>query len=368
MPKILVAPLDWGLGHATRCIPIIRELVHLGCEVTIAASGQTQVLLQKEFPELSFLSIRGYGIRYGKCNVLGALFIQLPQILRTLKYERQWLAEIVQKEKFDAIISDNRPGLHHPKIPSVYITHQLQIESGMGKWANLLLLKLHKKYYQHFHEIWVPDLEAGSGLAGRLSHPRYLTENVYYIGPLTRFRLQHEIKKNWDLLILLSGPEPQRSLFEHVLLHQLKQTSISVLLVRGLPGKDAIPEGLAKNITVRNHLSATELEKEIAASSLILCRSGYTTVMDLVFFQKKAVLVPTPGQTEQIYLAKHLLKNGAFPFINQKAFSLEKAIEIGRSYPYKKVVDNSSFGLYKNKLYDWVEKLKKPTSNNNLSA
>ncbi len=169
-------------------------------------------------------------------------------------------------------------------------------------------------------------------------------------------------------MILLSGPEPQRSLFEKALLHQLKQISESVLLVRGLPANDTIPDGLAKNITVRNHLSATELEKEIASSSLILCRSGYTTVMDLVFLQKKAVLVPTPGQTEQVYLAKHLLKNGAFPFINQKAFSLEKAIEIGRSYPSNEVIDNSSFGVYKNKLYDWVEKLKKPATNNNLSA
>jgi predicted glycosyltransferase len=357
MPKVLVAPLDWGLGHATRCIPIIRELVVLGCEVTIAASGQTEVLLRTEFPNLRFMQLRGYQIRYGKCGVLFSLLRQLPRILRTIKYEQKWLAKLLKKEKFDAIISDNRPGLFHDSIYSVYITHQLQIQSGIGSLADRLLYGLHKQYYRRFSEVWVPDFETSPGLAGKLSHPKQHSRNVIYIGPLTRLQKENASSLKYDLMILFSGPEPQRSIFEHEIMEQLHQYNEKVLLVRGLPGTEPKPTHLPKNIEIENHLSAIALSSAIAASSIIICRSGYTTIMDLICLQKKAVLIPTPGQTEQEYLARHLEEHGVFPYIRQFEFDLKEAINRSRNFSFNHPEYEKQFQNYQKVIRSWLEKI-----------
>ncbi len=358
MPKILIAPLDWGLGHATRCIPLIRELTALGCRVTIAASGKTEALLRKEFPTLPFLSLKGYRIRYGTRGVLFSIIKQLPRILQTIQYEKTWLNALLKKESFDAIISDNRPGFHHSAIPCIYITHQLQILSGFGGLADRLLFNIHKHYYQRFDEIWVPDFETAPGLAGILSHPKTIGEKIKYIGPLTRFTPQVHTNPKWDLLILLSGPEPQRSLFEKQLFDELQHTNLSVLFVRGLPGETHLPDSFPKNIELRNHLSASELEKEIASASLILCRSGYTTIMDLISLQKKAVLVPTPGQTEQEYLAAHLQNSGLFPFLKQTDCTLRDVLEKSRQFRYENPSASYSFQPFRKIVYEWVETIR----------
>jgi uncharacterized protein (TIGR00661 family) len=358
MPKILIAPLDWGLGHTTRCIPIIRGLVALGCEVTIAASGQTEALLRKEFADLRFLTLKGYEIRYGNSGVLISLLRQIPRILRTVKYEEKWLDELVKKEQFDAVISDNRPGLHHSAIPCIYITHQLQILSGFGGLVDRLLFNMHKHYYQRFDEIWVPDFETAPGLAGRLSHPKYNFDKVRYIGPLTRLQNKNETSNKYDLLVLLSGPEPQRSIFEQLLMEELRHTNAPVLLVRGLPATKEIPDHLPQNVEVQNHLSAKELESAIAAASLIICRSGYTTIMDLVCLGKKAVLVPTPGQMEQEYLARHLEESGFFPHIKQSEFNLKEAIPRSRDFSYKQIEHPEQFQQFRKILSSWLEQIK----------
>ena len=358
MPKVLVAPLDWGLGHATRCIPLIRELVALGCEVTIAASGPTESLLRKEFPHLIFLSLQGYEIRYGNRGVLFSLLRQLPRILQTIKYEQKWLDKLLKKEQFDAVISDNRPGLFHASIPCVYITHQLQILSGLGSLADRLLFKLHNHYYKRFNEVWVPDFETSPGLAGKLSHPELNSSKVKYIGPLTRLQKNNLTMPKRDLLVLLSGPEPQRSIFEQEIMNQLHHSNDKVLLVRGLPGTNKKPNHLPQNIEIQNHLSAAELELEIAASSLIICRSGYTTIMDLVCLGKNAVLIPTPGQTEQEYIARHLEESGFFPCIRQSEFNLKEAISRSRYFSYKRIEDQESFQQFIQTLSNWLKQIK----------
>lgn len=168
--KVLVAPLDWGLGHATRCIPVIRELLKTGFEVVIAAEGKGQILLEAEFPSLAFITLKGYAIQYSKTRIglFSKILLQIPKIMAIIRYEHNWLDEIIDKHDIDIVISDNRYGLHSKRIPSLFITHQLQIQTPV--FPNLLR-QLNYRYINRFTECWVPDSKNAPGLAGSLSHP-----------------------------------------------------------------------------------------------------------------------------------------------------------------------------------------------------
>ena len=179
--RILVAPLDWGLGHATRCIPVVYELLKQDCEVWLAGEGAQEILLKQEFPTLPFLSMKGYRVRYGSSptSLFGHIFFQVPRLLKTIKYENNWLKKAVGEFHFDVIISDNRFGLYHSSVPCVFITHQLKIKSPFGKWSEQLLQKINYRFINSFTECWVPDFESEGGLAGELSillkHRPYLS-------------------------------------------------------------------------------------------------------------------------------------------------------------------------------------------------
>ena len=331
-PRILVAPLDWGLGHATRCIPIIRELMVQGAEVCIAGEGAQQRLLQQEFPHLQFLELPGYRVRYGKSGpqLVSHLLYQAPSILRSIRDEQQWLHSLLATERIDGLISDNRYGLHHPALPSIFITHQLLIKTPWGRLTDQLLQRKNYQYIEKFSACWVPDTAAAPGLAGELSHPAKRPRvPLSYIGPLSRFEKRGH-KGEEDLLIIISGPEPQRSLFEALLLPQLSATGMPALLVRGLPEATELPDPIP-NISMHNHLSAEALEAEIDRAGLVIARSGYSTVMDLARMGKKAVFVPTPGQTEQEYLARQLDQNKMAYSFTQKEFNLVGAISTAQS-------------------------------------
>ncbi len=324
--KILVAPLDWGLGHATRCIPIIYTLIEAGATVLIAGDAATENLLKKEFPTLLFLQLRGYHVTYSryKKQFLGKLLRQIPRIGKTIKYEQQWLDKVVKDHKIDAVISDNRFGLHNPGIASVYITHQLTIETGV-KWLNPLTQKIHYRFINRFNECWVPDAAGPVNLAGRLSHPIKLPHiPVKYMGSLSRFEKTEEAK-SITLLVLLSGPEPQRSIFEKLIHSQLQHFEGDVVLVRGLPLEQATPATTA-NVSIYNHLPAEALCKLVLQSEMVLARAGYSSIMDLAKLQQKAILVPTPGQAEQEYLADYLSNVGLFYSCSQQQFNLKDAL------------------------------------------
>ncbi len=334
--KILVAPLDWGLGHATRCIPLIRELLAQGCTVLLAADGAVKTLLEKEFPQLPVLPLPGYAIEYAASGWELPLKIvaQIPKLLAAIKKEEEWLKEITETEGLDAVISDNRYGLHYEKITSVFMTHQLLIKAPF-RIAEDLLQELNYQYINRFDECWVPDAAGDNNLAGLLSHPANEPEiPLYYLGTLSRFTNNDGAQDGNGLLILLSGPEPQRTLLENIVLGDLKEYSQPVTLVRGLPQAEETPE-VAANVTVFNHLPAAALEQKIREASLVISRCGYSTVMDLATLKKRSILIPTPGQTEQEYLAKHLLqKNFAF-CVEQKKFSLKKALEMADAFQYQ---------------------------------
>jgi uncharacterized protein (TIGR00661 family) len=332
--KLLLAPLDWGLGHATRCVPVIRDLLSIGSEVWLAGEGAQEKLLRKEFSALPFLPLQGYRVKYGKVGLTGKLLLQLPSILRSIKSENKWLKEQVRKYQFDAVISDNRYGLHHENILSVFITHQLCIRSPLGKWSERFLQQWNYKFINRFSECWVPDEEGPNNLAGKLSHPvKFPATPVKYIGTLSRFR-KNDIKEIKDhLLIMLSGPEPQRTILENTVIDEVINYNGTATIVRGLPAeRNIIPSTNA--IHFHNHLSSEQLNDEAMKAELIIGRCGYSTVMDVAALQKKSILIPTPGQTEQEYLASHLMKKRFAFCITQKEFSLLKNIEQAGRHEY----------------------------------
>jgi predicted glycosyltransferase len=335
-PKVLVAPLDWGLGHATRCVPIVRELIAQGCSVLLAGEGKTKALLQLEFPTVPFVDLPGYRIEYASSGwgLAAKIVAQIPKILSAIKEEQAWLEKIVEEEKIDAVISDNRYGLFNKKIVSVFITHQLLIKAP-GKIAEDFLQKINYQYINKFDECWVPDAAGEANLAGLLSHPAELPSvPAHYIGTLSRFTSDQFTADKGYLLILLSGPEPQRTLLENQLLEELKEFTEPAVFVRGLPeGDDKLK--VNENVTVFSHLPATELEEKIKGASFVISRCGYSTVMDLAVLKKRSILIPTPGQTEQAYLARHLMQKSFAFCVEQKKFRLKNVLALVASYPFK---------------------------------
>lgn len=356
--RVLIAPLDWGLGHATRCIPIINYLSALGVQVILAGEGETIEILRKTQPETVILPLKGYRVRYGRKKKLFFLnmLVQFPKIISAVYNERKWLKKTIAEYHIDAVISDNRFGLSNPNIPSVFITHQLAIKTGF-KWLDAWAAKINYRFIEKFNECWVPDTEGHPNLAGALSHPRQLPRiPVKYLGVLSRFKTMPAEKK-YDLLILLSGPEPQRSIFERILLRQVTAIQGKIAVVRGLPLEaGAFSNGHAQ-LTVFNHLPADELNRLVLQSKCIVARCGYSTVMDLVSLQQKAVLVPTPGQTEQEYLATYLEQNELFITCKQDIFSLEKAVAaLQESAP---ALPSVKPGLNEHVIKNWVSMLMK---------
>ena len=353
--RILVAPLDWGLGHATRCIPVIYELLRQDCDVWLAAEGMQEALLKQEFPQLSFLSLPGYRVKYGRSAVamLWKILMQSFQIVKAIKVENTWLKKMGDEYDFDAVISDNRFGLFHPNIPCVFITHQLTIKSSVGKWMEIILQKRNYKYINRFTECWTPDEEGENNLAGELSHPKKKPIiPLRYIGLLSRFNsiedISHTANALGHLLFILSGPEPQRSILEEKIIKDIVHYPGSATVVRGLPGKaNLIPS--TNTIKFYNHLVAEELLKEMTMAEYIISRSGYSTIMDVMALKKKSILIPTPGQTEQEYLAKYLQEKKIAPYISQKTFSLSSALETAGSFTYA-ITDNKK----ENKLHQTV--------------
>ncbi len=337
---VLVAPLDWGLGHASRLIPIIRSLNELGCRVLIAADGAPARLLQQEFPQITVLPLKGYGIGYSskKDYFRWKIAAQVPKILQAIKQEHLWLKKVVAEHGIDAVISDNRYGLYHAAIPSVFITHQLSIRSGISKSIDRLLQKRNYNYIHRFTECWIPDTKEALDLAGELSHPVQLPANAKYIGWLSAKKTGTDIVKDIDISFVLSGPEPQRTLLEKQLSNQLENFHKKVVLVRGLPTEKqsaALQIRTSADITVFNHLPSDELSTLIQRSKLVICRSGYSSLMDLVKLHQKAILIPTPGQTEQEYLGKYLSSKNMFLSCSQESFELSKAIKAAEEFPFQ---------------------------------
>ena len=324
--RILIAPLDWGIGHATRCIPIINALISHNYEVVIAADGRPLHLLITEFPDLEVVRFAGYNIKYFNYLPMSiSMLLQSPKILLGIKKERTALEEIIEDYNINGVISDNRFGLYSNRVPSVFITHQLQIQSPYFSEA---IRNLNYKYINKFDVCWIMDGEKVN-LAGSLSKPDILPENTVYIGVLSRFEKKY-VEKKYDILGIVSGPEPQRSIFEKGLIKALKDREEKSLIVLGKPEQNSSEQ--IGSLSIKSHLNAKDLNTAILQSDLIICRPGYSTIMDLSRLGKKAIFIPTPGQTEQEYLAENFKKKGICFAQNQSDFDLQTAIEKSNTF------------------------------------
>ena len=364
--RILISPLDWGLGHASRIIPIIDRYIEQGDNVIIAGSGMSLNLLKKQFPHLQSIEIPSFKMKYSAGNSqVWAVAKAFPKLLYYSFKEHNALKRIVMEENIDFIISDNRFGLFHKTVPSAYITHQLLIKLPKGwAWLEPFVAFVHRCIINRFTECWVPDYEdVSESLAGKLSHPNKKPRNVKYIGALSRFSkrctpygratdgntitqaspvlrtsdtclpkedyvgfasvilgcARHSSNKfdsaltctripHSSLLTILSGAEPQRTMLEKELLISLQEDQHEdIILVQGRVEAEQKMSKVGK-VTVYNYMSTEELQEYILKADKIICRSGYSSIMDLHALGKlkNATLIPTPGQSEQEYLAEYI--------------------------------------------------------------
>jgi len=314
--KILIAPLNWGLGHASRCIPLIRQFLSNGQEVWIGGDGDSLELLKKTFPTLPVIGLSQLELRYasGKSQVW-AMIRNLPKLIRSIVLDHQMTRVLDCTQHFDMIISDNRFGLYPPKKRKnshtryIYITHQLHIRLPQNqRWAEEMAERWHRSIYSRYDEVWVPDYEERErALAGELSHPAHTDARIQYIGPLSRMERGEKIDATYDIVAVLSGLEPQRSILEEQIIQAYNGREEKVLIVQGKIHESKVLL-THNNISKVPYLKDEELIPILLGSRKIIARSGYSTIMDLerLGLLDKAELIPTPGQSEQEYLYEHL--------------------------------------------------------------
>jgi uncharacterized protein (TIGR00661 family) len=317
--NILVAPLNWGLGHATRCVPIINALLEEGFTPIIASDGKALELLRKEFPELESHELPPLNIRYSKHKFWFKfnLLFQGYKLYKCIKQEQKFIEGFVEQKKLKGIIADNRLGMFCRNIPSVIITHQIRVFSGGTTW---LTSKLHRFFISKYDECWIPDNKHKPYLSGKLGHVKRTRLNLNYIGLLSRFTMK-KVEKKYDVLILISGPEKQRQVFEDIMMKEFKSFKGKAVLVQGKV-EDKQNEHVDEGIKIFNYLKSGELETLIQQCEVVIARSGYTTLMDMAKLDKKAFFIPTPNQSEQQYLALSMKKHGVAPYAQQRKFNL----------------------------------------------
>ena len=283
--------------------------------VVLGVSKTTSLIFDEEFPELKKVEFIPYNIKYSKALPVSVkLLLDAPRIFNVIKQERKQLEQIIKEYKIDVVISDNRFGMSSKNVNSIYITHQLNIQAGIfSEFAN----KIHHHYIKQFNEVWVPDFENEKDcLAGKLSH-HHTFVNVIYVGPLSRLQKVSSKEIGFDYLCILSGPEPLRTELERVLIEKANKCDKSICIVRGT--NKVLKSFVNKNVTITNAPSANELSQWIMDAKTIVCRSGYSTLMDLHHLNKKnGVLIPTPGQEEQEYLANYWSGKSGFKVIHEK--------------------------------------------------
>lgn len=329
MARVLITPLDWGLGHASRCIPIIRKMLELGHRVDVGSSGPALSLLREEFPRLNFLELPSYNPRYpAKAGMVWKMSLQLPKFINVIRSEHDVVTAYVREHGIDLVISDNRYGCWSPDVRSVFITHQSNVLmprrfGWLGRWVR----STNESLLRRFDVCWIPDYPGEHSLAGDLvsfGGIRF-TGKLDFIGSLSRFKAHGLSVRKYDILAVCSGPEPQRSLLEALLLPQLRRSGKRFLLVRGV-----IEEGGEGEVV--NFLTTEKLGEAIASSDVVIARSGYSTIMDLQVLEKKAIFIPTPGQTEQEYLAARLKERKVAFSMDQDNFDLRVALRESDKY------------------------------------
>lgn len=352
----LVCPLDWGIGHATRCVPVVKALQEQGFRVIVAADGRPYEFFRNEYPDTELRRFPGTPVRYpardtyhvtrdtwhvsrNTCHVPRVttlsmtltMLATLPRLFLGFQREHKYLGKLVEQTGARLVISDNRYGCWHPSVKSVFITHQLNMQVPRWmRWVRPILRKFIYSSVSKYDECWVPDGKDEGGLSGRLSHCSRLPGNCHYIGTLSRFSdfLPEPAGlpcPPTEIFVMLSGPEPQRSILENLIIGQLRATSYAAIIAGGRTESHQ-QEVIEGRIHIFPHLSSNSMKHYITEAKYVICRSGYSTLMDLAALGKSAILIPTPGQTEQEYLAKRLMKMNIHHSVTQAEFQLDEAI------------------------------------------
>ena len=318
--RILFTVLDWGLGHATRSIPVIRSLLAHDCEVVIASDSMALEFLRAEFPHLRAYALSPYNVKYTSDRILFNTARNWSNVMKAMRREYEEIEPILMKEKITAIISDNRYGCYRRGIPSVLITHQLKFRTG-----NVLLDKipevLVKQWTIPFDRIWVPDDDERT-LSGDLSMSK--DPRVRYIGWQSTLS-SSQVSGRYRVAAILSGPEPQRTYLEDEVRAQLETLNEPCVLVRGKRGFDEPRQ--SGNLTVYDFMDRQSIDRLVSQTQVVICRTGYSSLMDLQCIGKKALLVPTPGQPEQIYLGDQMRKLPNYVVQDQGAVDIRSALD-----------------------------------------
>lgn len=327
--------LDWGLGHATRSVPIIQGFLNEGAEVVIAGAGRAGDLLQKEFPQLEYIALPAYAPSYSGNNMVLDMAQQAFHFLKVIDKEHRLLQQLIDEHSFDLVISDGRFGMHTTKLPCIMIAHQIALQMpGIMKLAEPLVNLKNRSYLDQYTEVWIPDHSARQNLSGKLSHVAGLPDRYKFIGPLSRLVTTHDKTIPNSVLILLSGPEPQRTHLQQTVEKQINRTPYQFTIVEGKPEDVKSTNVHDKTHRTIPYLTTDQLAVEMSKADVVICRSGYSSIMDLAAMGKKALLIPTPGQTEQEYLAQHLSYHSNFVVQQQSKLHLQKGLnELAKKEP-----------------------------------
>ncbi|MFN8319487.1 MAG: glycosyltransferase family protein [Saprospiraceae bacterium] len=314
--KILYCVLNWGLGHATRSIPIIEALIQRSNQITIASDGLPLDLLRQHFPDLNFEVLPSYKITYPRPDILQNMLLQAFQIRYAMRKEHKTVTQLNDIHKYDWVISDNRPGCFDARSMCVYITHQTE-PFHKWSWVRQIFKRVSRFYFRPFQQIWIPD-ENNQQYSGILSNRSFDTPPVHFIG-LCSSTHDTLAQRDSSIAIILSGPEPQRSLLENKLWAiAIAMKDRQFIWVRGSQKGRAMKE-TPPNIKVTDVASSAEINQLLNTCEMVICRSGYSSVMDLAASDCKALLIPTPGQSEQEYLAEY--HTSRWPWVNQDTLS-----------------------------------------------
>ncbi|MDK1031770.1 MAG: glycosyltransferase [Planctomycetia bacterium] len=344
--RILVSPLSWGLGHATRDLPVIREFLRRGHHVTVAATGRGFTLLQQEVPECEFVELKDYPVPYSHSRFFLPRFVwSMPKMLSAMKRERLAVGKFLRENRFDIIVSDNRFNVYHRGIPTFFISHQVRFKLPSHlAWFEPLTEKFNQNYYRRFLRVIIPDIEDEErNLTGRLAHGLWFSApgKIYYAGILSSVQ-RMDVDEDIDYFISVSGPEPQRTVFEKIILAQASRLAPArIVITLGKPEARGVRE-LGRGIKVHSYLDRRGQQEMMNRAKMVVCRSGYTTVMELAELGKKALFVPTPGQTEQEYLSRMYERKGLFHSVSQYDLDLKRDVELAAEMPGIDLVDTTA--------------------------
>jgi len=340
MPQnILVTALNWGIGHATRCIPVINELLKQGNNVFLASDGDALNVLGNQYPSLPQFELPSYDIHYKGRSFIFNLARQVPKILSAIEKEKSAVATLIKENNIDVILSDNRYGCHSKETFNVFIGHQMNLLTGIIG-VQQIVDRYNSNWLKKFHTVWIPDYSDENNLSGSLSRP-IQHKLTHYIGPLTRIGKNESAVKEYDILALLSGPEPERSNLFEELKNELQKINKKAWIVKGSVGERDL-DSQQGSLRISGFLNGDEVERAMNSSEYFISRSGYSTLMDLTQIPLKCLFIPTPGQTEQEYLAKYHFEKGNALTQKQGRIKLKEIFNDSTEWP----VFNSKGGKF----------------------